>query len=48
MAQWQTSSKVEALATAIESMVAADPTDKAIVFSQYRTMLDLCEVSGLW
>lgn len=43
MAEWQSSSKVEAVAKAVKSMVEGDETDKAICFSQYRTMLDLVE-----
>jgi DNA repair protein RAD16 len=43
MSKWQSSSKVEAVALAIDKMVRSDPTGKAIIFSQYRTMIDLVE-----
>lgn len=43
MAEWQSSTKVEAVANAIVAMVRDDASDKGIIFSQYRTMLDLVE-----
>jgi hypothetical protein len=43
MAEWQSSSKVEAVANAIIAMVRDNASDKGIIFSQYRTMLDLVE-----
>ena len=41
--KWRTSTKVEACFDAIDADRKADPTIKSIVFSQYRTMLDLVE-----
>ncbi|KAK7230731.1 nucleotide-excision repair protein [Aureococcus anophagefferens] len=41
--KWRTSAKVEACASMIDASRRADPTTKSIVFSQYRTMLDIVE-----
>jgi SNF2 family DNA or RNA helicase len=41
--KWRTSTKVEACFNAIDSDRKADPAVKSIIFSQYRTMLDLME-----
>jgi DNA repair protein RAD16 len=41
--KWRTSTKVEACFNAIDGDRKADPTVKSIIFSQYRTMLDLME-----
>jgi len=43
LSKWRTSTKVEACFNAIADDRAQDESIKAIVFSQYRTMLDICE-----
>lgn len=43
MSHFQTSSKIEAVVNGIKSMISKTPQDKAIIFSQYRTMIDLVE-----
>lgn len=42
--QWKTSTKVDALLREVCAMLAEDPTNKCIVFSQWTTMLDLLQV----
>ena len=43
LSKWRTSTKVEACFKAIEAMRQKNPEAKALVFSQYRTMLDIVE-----
>merc|ERR1712070_114093 len=43
MAKWQSSSKVEAVAKAVGAMIKSSSEAKGIIFSQYKTMLDLIE-----
>jgi hypothetical protein len=43
MSQFQSSSKIEAVVKGITNMIASNPQDKGIIFSQYRTMIDLVE-----
>jgi len=39
---FQSSTKIEALREELHKMISADPSSKAIVFSQFTSMLDLC------
>ena len=41
LANFQSSTKIEALREELENMVQRDPSGKAIVFSQFTSMLDL-------
>ena len=41
--EFQSSTKIEALREEIHDMLEADPSAKAIVFSQFTSMLDLCQ-----
>mmetsp|Transcript_4228 Transcript_4228/g.17131 ORF Transcript_4228/g.17131 Transcript_4228/m.17131 type:complete len:244 (+) Transcript_4228:2214-2945(+) len=43
LAKFPTSTKVEAVVAAVGKAKTDDPTAKAIIFSQYRTMLDVVE-----
>ena len=41
LANFQSSTKIEALREELENMIQRDPSGKAIVFSQFTSMLDL-------
>ena len=41
LSSFQSSTKIEALREELDAMIAADPSAKAIVFSQFTSMLDL-------
>jgi len=41
--QFQSSTKIEALREELGHMIAADSSSKALVFSQFTSMLDLCQ-----
>ncbi len=41
LANFQSSTKIEALREELENMMQRDPSGKAIVFSQFTSMLDL-------
>ena len=43
LSNFQSSTKIEALREELHKMATADPGAKAIVFSQFTSMLDLCE-----